>query len=120
MYMHCCYGNQFFHPHAIIKFNYTIIITFRQCHKLRIAKVQKCYIVLWQLLYYTSTLYSTRVSSRGGGGGEASPPNCPTSPPKEKEKERKKGERERKREREREREGNGREHILFGYYDICK
>ena len=25
---------------------------FRQCHKLRIAKVQKCYIVLWQLLYY--------------------------------------------------------------------
>ena len=43
-----------------------------------------------------------RVSSRGGGrGGEVSPPNCPTSPPKEKEKEREKGERER--------EGNGRE-----------
>ena len=51
-YIHCCYGNQFLHPHAIIKFSYTIIITFRQCHKLRIAKVQKCYIVLWQLLYY--------------------------------------------------------------------
>ena len=65
-------------------------------------------------------MYHGRVSSRWGGGGEASPPNCPTSPPKEKEKEREKGERERKREREREREGNGREHILFGYYDICK
>ena len=49
-----------------------------------------------------------------GGWGEASPPNCPTSPPKEKEKEREKG------ERESEREGNGREHILFGYYDTCK
>ena len=58
-----------------------------------------------------------RVSSRGGGG-EASPPKCPASPPKEKEKEREKGgERERKREREMgERWG---EHI-FGYYDICK
>ena len=50
-YIRCCYGNQFLHPHAIIKFSYTII-TFRQCHKLRIAKVQKCYVVLWQLLYY--------------------------------------------------------------------
>ena len=59
-----------------------------------------------------------RVSSRGGVGGEASPPNCPTSPPKEKEKEREKG-REREREKEGEREGNGREHI-FGYYNICK
>ena len=45
-----------------------------------------------------------RVSSRGGAGGEASPPNCPTSPPKEKEKEREKGERERERGRGRERE----------------
>ena len=45
-----------------------------------------------------------RVSFRGGGGGEASPPNCPTSPPKEKEKEREKGEREREKEGEGERE----------------
>ena len=51
----------------------------------------------WQLVV-------CRVSSRGGGGGEASPPNCPTSPPKEKEKEREKGERERERGRGRERE----------------
>ncbi len=50
----------------------------------------------------------------GGVGGSFSPklPNSP--PPKEKEKEREKG------ERESEREGNGREHILFGYYDTCK
>ena len=48
------------------------------------------------------------------GGGEASPPKCPASPPKEKEKE---------REKEREREGDRREvreQHIFGYYDIIR
>ena len=61
-YIHCCYGNQFLHPHAIIKFSYTVITIFRQCHKLhnycKSTKVLHSVMAVTLLCSCTSTLCS--------------------------------------------------------------
>jgi hypothetical protein len=74
------------------------------------------------LEHWTGILDSVRVSSSGGGGGEASLPKHPASPPKEKRergRKEKKGESERKRKKGRERRGErkgGRGEYMYTLY----